>query len=674
MSTIRSTERTLLLGIDTGGTYTDAVVYDERSATVVATAKSPTTHHDLHIGIRGALRGALQRAAVEPGAIELVALSTTLATNALVEGKGRPVCAVIIGFDDDVVERGGLAEALGDDPAVFVAGGHDPHGGEVDPLDLVTLERRLTAVLRDHPEVEGLAVMAQFSVRNPTHELAAAALAHSLTGLPVTCSHQLSAQLNGPRRAVTAVLNARLIPIIEGLVATTEATLRDEGITAPLMVVRGDGSLVSAAFVRDRPIETILSGPAASIVGAAHLTGVRDAIIADIGGTTTDIAVLRSGEPIVSPSGATVGGHQTMVSAVAMHTHGLGGDSQVRHDDRAVGAVVLIGPRRVMPVGLAAVDAPGIVHDALDRQLRSEMPGDLDGVFLIAEDRDAWADRLNAAERRVFDSFGGRVGVAATVLGTLVSRRVAARLVQRGALNYASFTPSDANHVLGHQHTFDAQASCKAADLMARRRDRLGRAIAADGAELSTAVIDRLVHRSAEAVLAAAFERDGLSADTVRAPLVQRALERSLSSIEVEVRLAGPLIAVGASAGSYYPAVGELLRTTTVVADHADVANAIGAVVGRVRISRSCTVSAPQQGQFVIHTADPGTYLDLADARAGAYAHLIAAVRADMVASGAPNHQVAERWDEVTVDVGGLSMFVEATLTVTGSGRPQLTY
>jgi N-methylhydantoinase A/oxoprolinase/acetone carboxylase beta subunit len=291
----------MLLGIDTGGTYTDAALYDEATRTVVAKAKSPTTHHELSIGICGAIDAVLALAEVAPERIELVSLSTTLATNALVEGKGRPVGAVIIGFDGDVLERAGLGEALGPDPAVILAGGHDPHGGAVAPLDTERLAVEVAAVAS---RVEAFAVTAQFSVRNPEHELAAAEVIREVTGKPVTLSHHLSARLNGPKRAVTAVLNARLISIIDGLVRTTEQALLDRGVHAPLMVVRGDGSLVSAAFVRERPIETILSGPAASLVGAAHLTALDDAIISDIGGTTTDIAVLRDGIPAVSPEGA----------------------------------------------------------------------------------------------------------------------------------------------------------------------------------------------------------------------------------------------------------------------------------------------------------------------------------------------------------------------------------
>jgi hypothetical protein len=109
------------------------------------------------------------------------------------------------------------------------------------------------------------------------------------------------------------------------------------------MVVRGDGALVSAAFARQRPIETILSGPAASLVGARHMTGLDDAVVSDIGGTTTDVAVLDKGRPRLDPEGATVGGFRTMVEAVAMRTFGLGGDSEVALEDGGLDPRILLG-------------------------------------------------------------------------------------------------------------------------------------------------------------------------------------------------------------------------------------------------------------------------------------------------------------------------------------------
>ncbi|MBI4933065.1 MAG: hydantoinase/oxoprolinase family protein [Actinobacteria bacterium] len=660
----------MLLGIDTGGTYTDAVLYDEATRTVVATAKSPTTHHELSIGISGAIDAVLSLGVVAPERIELVSLSTTLATNALVEGKGRRVGAVIIGFDAEVVERAGLAEALGSDPAIFLLGGHDPHGNQVAPLDL---ERLATEAAEVADRVEAFAVTAQFSVRNPEHELAAAEVVQRVTGKPVTLSHHLSARLNGPKRAVTAILNARLISIIDGLVRTTERALDERGIHAPLMVVRGDGSLVSAAFVRERPIETILSGPAASLVGAAHLTGLDNAIISDIGGTTTDIAVLTGGIPAVSPDGATVGGHQTMVSAVAMHTHGLGGDSRVRHDERAVGAALVIGPRKVVPLCQLAVDEPALVHAMLDQQLTYLNPGELDGIVLIAERYEERLAALEGVERQVLEGMGGRVAIAAKALSTLQLRRVMERLVQRGVLQVAAFTPTDASHVLGIQATYDIAAARKAAELFAKSRDRMGKAIAPDAETISQITIDTLVRRSAEAVLSAAFVNDGLPADTVSTRVVQSVLDRRLSVVRLSLGLSAPLVGLGASAPAYYPRVAALLGAESRIPPHAGVANAVGAVVGRVRLTRECVVSSPTHGQFVVHAGEaPKLFTDLLAARSFALEHVSAALHHDMVAAGAPVFETREQWAEQTVPVDGLELFVEGRLTLTASGRPEL--
>ncbi len=177
---------------------------------------------------------------------------------------------IFIGFDADDLERGGLVEALKGDPVVRLAGGHNHAGGQAQALDMAALEQAVSELSGD---VMGFAVASRFATRNPAHEVAARDLIRRVSGRPVTCSHELSAKLNGPKRALTAVLNARLIGMIDRLVAACEWHLEAVGITAPLMVVRGDGALISAAMVRERPIETILSGPAASIVGARWLTG-----------------------------------------------------------------------------------------------------------------------------------------------------------------------------------------------------------------------------------------------------------------------------------------------------------------------------------------------------------------------------------------------------------------
>ncbi|MEO0751819.1 MAG: hydantoinase/oxoprolinase family protein, partial [Pseudomonadota bacterium] len=355
----------LLLGVDTGGTYTDAVIIEDEK-TVIASAKALTTREDLAIGIGGAIEAVLTQSGVATSSIGMASLSTTLATNALVEGQGERVGLVYIGFRKQDLTTHGLSEALGSDPAIVISGGHNHAGSQANPLD----EDALLAWLDTDLGVSGFAVASQFATRNPAHELAAADLIREKTARPVSLSHHLSAKLNGPKRALTAVLNARLIGMIARLINRAEGKLRELGIDAPLMVVRGDGALISADQARERPIETILSGPAASIVGARWMTGADHALVSDIGGTTTDVALLQGGKPKIDPAGARVGPWRTMVEAVAMRTTGLGGDSEVHVIDEGLTGGVTLGPRRVIPVSLMAAEAPEIVHAHLDDQLR----------------------------------------------------------------------------------------------------------------------------------------------------------------------------------------------------------------------------------------------------------------------------------------------------------------
>ena len=210
--------------------------------------------------------------------------------------------------------------ALKGDPVAMLRGGHDHAGGEAAPLDQEALDAFLATI---DPGVTAVAVAARFATRNPAHETAAARRVADVAGLPATASHTLSAKLNGPKRALTALLNARLVGMIDRLIGRAQDVLQELGIAAPLMVVRGDGALMSAAAAHANPIETILSGrPAASIVGARWLTGAETALVSDIGGTTTDIALLRDGRPSIDPDGAQVGPFRTMVEAVAMRTSG----------------------------------------------------------------------------------------------------------------------------------------------------------------------------------------------------------------------------------------------------------------------------------------------------------------------------------------------------------------
>ena len=263
----------LALGIDTGGTYTDAVLVNHENGDVLAGAKALTTRHDLSIGIGGAIEAVFTAAAAQgmafaPADVALVALSTTLATNTLAEGHGAAVCLLLIGYDPELISRWGFTHDLAANDVVYLAGGHDERGDEVAALDE---DAARAAILARRETVEAFAISGYFGVRNPSHELRVRKLVEALTGKPATCGHELTSQLNAVRRATTVALNAHLILPLTDLMAHVQNTLLAQGIHAPLMVVRGDGSLVRAEFAIHRPIETILSGPAASAVGAWHL-------------------------------------------------------------------------------------------------------------------------------------------------------------------------------------------------------------------------------------------------------------------------------------------------------------------------------------------------------------------------------------------------------------------
>jgi N-methylhydantoinase A/oxoprolinase/acetone carboxylase beta subunit len=660
----------LFLGIDTGGTYTDAVLWREDRG-IVAKAKALTTRYDLAVGISAAVDAILTRTGTDPRAIKLVSMSTTLATNALVEGQGERAALVLIGFEEADLQRAGLKAALNDDPVLFCPGGHDVFGN-ASPLDLALLEAHLP---RLGETVSAIAVCGMFAVRNPAHEIAARDLIRAHTGLPVTTSHELSAKLGGPKRALTTLLNARLISMIDRLIMATEGYLNQRGIVAPLMVVRGDGALVSANFAKSRPIETILSGPAASLVGARHMCGLDNAIASDMGGTTTDVAVLDAGKPRLDPEGASVGGFRTMVEAVAMRTFGLGGDSEVSVDFNGFETKLRLGPRRLIPLSLAAMLHGEAIRAPLKRQLQASHVGRFDGRFVM---RSGIPDRLAAGLR---DSEAALYAVIEStpkpldaVLSSVARNAVLARLVAQGLVQIIGFTPSDAAHVLGRQTNWDADAALMGADLFCRQKDNRGQPLAPSPQSLAERVLAQMTRRSAEVILETAFAEDGLDgAPVVAHALVQRAIEGRSGIARFSVALDRPVIGLGASAGLHYAGLPALVGNECVVPDDADVANALGAVVGQVSVRAEAQVSQPVDGIFRVSVGTEITDYqseDEAIAAAERSVRQLIDVRAE--AAGADAAHVEVTHDLRAAMVEGRRTFVEAAIIAIATGRPRI--
>ncbi len=669
----------LRLGIDAGGTFTDAVLLNGEDR-VVAAAKSLTTRFDLAEGIGNSIAKLPPELLAD---IVLVSLSTTLTTNAVVEGKGSPVCALLAGYDALQVKNSGLADLLGLERVVLVSGGHEADGRESCPVDL---DAAREAILRQAPKVSAFAISGTFGVRNPAHELALRALVRELCDRPVTCGHELASSLGAPRRALTAALNARMISHVTTLIASVEATLARFRIDAPLMMVKGDGSLTSAASALQRPVGTVLSGPAASVIGACALSGRRDGVVADMGGTTTDIAIVRDGRPALAFDGAMIGGWRPMVEAVRVYAIGLGGDSELRFEGSGAGTI-LIGPRRVVPLSLLGHQYPWTI-EVLERQTK-ESPHPSQARFgLRLQADEALLAQLSPTEEIAWEKLcAGPVDIECANVSDRPLARAVAKLERKGLAIYSGFTPTDAAHVLGMSSHWSLDAALKGALVWSRQMRQLhgyGRWAEGDATgpaqKVFEAVVDAICHKLIEAGLNDAGHMNEQNAARVARLLAAMVLERGRRPDETptpvfDLRFAGdlPLIAVGAPAASWYPGVSRALGVDLAVPSHGDVANAVGAVLGEVSQRVHLTVTQPQRGVFrVFTTAGPKDFAALPEALDHAREVASREATALAVEAGAAGIRVLLGVDNTSaMDDANNSVFFEARVSAEATGKPR---
>ncbi len=322
-----------VMGIDTGGTYTDSVILNSETGCVMAKAKAFTTHGDLIKGIDNSITSL--DFSKNFSAISRVVISTTLATNAIIEVKGQKTGLIVTGKE--------LKERTPAFCTCYVKGKISPKGREICPIDRDEVKNAIS--IFNENGIKVIAVCGFMSVRNPIHEIEIENIIKEFSNIPVVCSHRISTDLGIFERAVTAALNASLLPIIETFIDSIVFVLHKHGIKAPAYIVKCDGCMAIIDSIYETPIETILSGPVASVIGAMHLTGIGDAIIADMGGTTTDTVLVKNNVVPLSIKGARIGNWQTMVRSIDISTIGLGGDSEIINRDNKF----IIGPERVLP-------------------------------------------------------------------------------------------------------------------------------------------------------------------------------------------------------------------------------------------------------------------------------------------------------------------------------------
>ena len=651
------------LGIDTGGTYTDAVLYDNDDG-VIRTAKTLTTHYNLSVGIREAIDRIDSDELPLAKYVQVTAISTTLATNAIVEGRGGSVCLLLIGHKPESLDRANLSSALRDDPVVFLSGGHNAHGDESEPIDL---HQAKTAIKNYAKSVSAFAVAGMFSVRNNAHEIAIRDLVLQLTDRPVTCTHELTASLDAPRRATTAVLNARLIAPITELVQTVYSELKDRGVTAPLMVVKGDGSMISVDVAKVRPVETVLSGPAASIVGAARLSRSDVSIVSDIGGTTTDIAILCDGEPRIDRQGAHIGGFRTFVEAVDVFTVGLGGDSLVSFTNP-----VEVGPQRAMPISSLSHQCPEII-DILKEQLKRR-PQEYQGCFLTRRRLTVDIQNLSRIDNKLWEMMDEGPVSCEELFKDARMLRAFNRLRVLDLAQMCAFTPTDALHVLGKMNRWSVEAATLAAQLWTRGFSRGMEPNWDSPEQFCKNVIESVIQNSCEVLVQAAIQSE--SAKPNRVEVSDYLLTKAISKfdpglVNVQLTIAGNLVVVGAPALPVYPEVASRLNLSYDIPEHSEVGNAVGAAAGSVSQRVSGLITSPSDGIYRIHTPNGiQDFSDFDEAAEVATNELETLAQQRAVASNAVEARIdTARNDKIIKGLGGQKIFIESQITVSVSGQ-----
>ncbi len=599
---------TYTIGIDTGGTYTDAAIVDARSHKVIASAKALTTKGDLSLGVSAALENVLHATSegFSRSDISLVSLSTTLATNALVEGHGSSVATFLIGFDQGMVARTEIDRAIPSAQLVCVDGGHLYTGQEQAPLDVAGIE---TALAGAAGKVDAYAVASHYSVRNPNHERRAAALISEKTGCPVTASCDLSDALNGPRRALTATFNARIISLIVALEAAVRTALKNLEIDAQIMIVKGDGSIASAESVTTKPIETILSGPAASVIGARFLSGLSDFIIADIGGTTSDVATVRKGWPSLNEQGSDVGGFRTLVQAIDMQTVGLGGDSEVEVDFKGV---VSLRSNRVVPVALVADKWPQVLSQLAAALSESGgMRGAINYILLTdGASAGVLPEDLSDADRKFLARLNPQQPTlySDVVYGAADRSRVP-RLVDRGIIQISGFTPSDAAHVLGLQSQWSLQGARLACELMGRATGKvIGVDVQEDVEKFAGDVHHAVAAKSARLLIERLAGRRFSGDDSLVNATAHG--QYFVGDLSVSLKPTIDVIAVGGPAAVFYPEVGKRLGTQVIIPSGSEVANAIGAAIGMIKVRALVEITSSEAGGYLIHSGGEPEYCE----------------------------------------------------------------
>ena len=594
------------IGIDTGGTCTDAVICDLKDNRVLASGKSQTTHEDLKIGIRRALEQLPGELLEKCGKI---ALSTTIATNACVEDKGGRGKLILIGPDRKVFEKT-----------------HTAYGIR-NAADVLLVECRITAspVASEKPDwdrfrkdiriflqnCDCVAVAQMYAAdHNAAYEKKAAELIKEQFDIPVILGHDLFPDRNLYRRGAGALLNARLVPEVRRFMNAIRETFTGMGLQLPTTIIKSDGSQMSREYALLRPVETLLSGPAASVIGAKVLADVQKALVVDIGGTTTDVALIRNGVPDYSGNGIRIGAWKTFVKGLYVDTFGLGGDTAVHYS--ATDRLYLENYREIPLCDLAA-QYPSVLEKLrrLDESERNH-PYPIHEFLCLQKDIQNNSE-YSQEEKRLCAMLKKEplsLEEAAAVVGKDVYTLKTTHLEETGVILRAGLTPTDIMHIRGDFTGYCREASQHAAAFVVRSSE------AKSVEDLCDRVYELVTERLYKNLVRILLITECTGVDDPEDRQINALIEHSWKlekerdmqqqtehshredgrMLPVLFQTPAKIVAVGAPSHIFLPRVARMLHTEAVIPPYAGVANAVGAIAGGFSATTEVTIRPVSSG------------------------------------------------------------------------------
>lgn len=571
------------IGIDTGGTCTDAVIYEVNSHRILAKAKALTTPQDLSIGISNALDGLPKEQFPK---ISVVALSTTLATNACVENKGGRAKLVCMGLYPKVVRESGKKYGLPDGDEIYFCDADTTFSGQVNQEpDWEEFLQNSRPFLQD---ADSIGLVEIYAMNNgAVLEKKAREKLEKEYGVPVIISGELFSDLNSLQRGASTLLNARLIPIIQDFIKAIHKALEDRNIHAEVVIMRSDSSLMSEEFAAQRPVETLVCGPAASAMGGLALTGEKEGIIVDMGGTTTDIALLENSRPVQSENGICVGKWRTFVKGLDIDTFALGGDTAIRH---TANGELKLGSRRIVPISLLAKEHPEILPALQQVANREHSHTKLLHEFYTLVKKVPADGRYSAQEIalcRALEKSPLILSDAAQAAGTDLYNLHTERLESEGVVIRAGLTPTDIMHLKGDFSGYCTEAAEYSARFVALCTGRTLEQLCSD-------VYDMICKKIYTNIVAILLKRRYGELDETRMPGIDFLIEKSWENtcpdfqpalLDFSFSTVPPLIGIGAPTHIFLEEVAKRLHTRCVIPENAEVANAVGALAGKIRAS-----------------------------------------------------------------------------------------